>query len=212
MPRWTRKLTTDWQRQRTLFVDSTRESGTANIIMKKSTEIIACVRNLRTYNTTVRLRVAGNIPPKPTTAWAFSPALPPHHLQHTLEWQVTNFEVFEQAETTSIETVLLKSRWAGHVSRTQPFQDSNVRRTLHWILGQRSTEKAPQEVPQYLPHWPPSMISTCCRLSNLVPHCPPGCLLLRGLLQGKSERETSYKEGPRSTSGYARPDLWLWSL
>ena len=60
---------------------------------------------------------------------------------------VTNIDVLDQAEITSIEAMLLKSQlwWAGHVSRRGkmglPAQDSPVWWTLHWPPWRRGTKK-----------------------------------------------------------------------
>ena len=66
---------------------------------------------------------------------------------------VSNVEVFNQAEITSIEAMLVKSQlcWAGHVSRMgrpSPTQDSPVWWTLHWPEGhQRNVLKTPSRRP-----------------------------------------------------------------
>lgn len=70
------------------------------------------------YKAVVLTTLLYHVPPSPETPRAFPSALPPHNPQHSWCDFVANTEVFESAEVTSIETMVLKVKlcWVGHVS------------------------------------------------------------------------------------------------
>ena len=118
---------------------------------------------------------------------------------------VSNVEVHDQAEITSIEAMLLKSqlRWVGpEWGKASHAQDSPVWWTLNWLPWQRGTketfQRLPQEDARYLPHWPPSVVDTCCWPSGLAPHRQPGLFHFWGLLQSQPQGETPPEEDPGS--------------
>ena len=108
MPRSTGKWTTDWPRQTTLLADSTKEYGTTSIWRR-------VLRSVLLYGSESWVTYHHHV-------WLLE-----HFHQrclHTIlniHWSnyVSNVEVLDQAEITSIEAMLLKSQlqWAVHVSR-----------------------------------------------------------------------------------------------